>query len=108
MVVERRYIGEKVKRVEDHRLLIGEARYLDDIKLPGMLHAVFIRSSYAHAKILKISVDAAKKISGVYKIITAKELSNNNVSDRLPLAFPSGLLHSSAMPKILAEVYKAR
>ena len=103
MVVERRYIGEKAKRVEDHRLLIGEARYLDDIKLPGMLHAVFIRSSYAHAKILKISVDAAKKISGVYKIITAKELSNNNVSDRLPLAFPSGLLHSSAMPKILAE-----
>ena len=103
MVVERRYIGEKAKRVEDHRLLIGEARYLDDIKLPGMLHAVFIRSSYAHAKILKISVDAAKKISGVYKIITAKELSNNNVSYRLPLAFPSGLLHSSAMPKILAE-----
>ena len=103
MVVERRYIGEKAKRVEDHRLLIGEARYLDDIKLPGMLHAVFIRSSYAHAKILNISVDAAKKISGVYNIITAKELSNNNVNDRLPLAFPSGLLHSSAMPKILAE-----
>ena len=63
MVVERRYIGKKAKRVEDHRLLIGEARYLDDIKLPGMLHAVFIRSSYAHAKILNISVDAAKKIT---------------------------------------------
>ena len=56
-----------------------------------------------HTPFIKISIDAAKKISGVYDIITAKELTENKVSDRLPLAFPSGLLHSSAMPKILAE-----
>ena len=68
-----------------------------------MLHAVFIRSPYSHAKIITISTDTAKKISGVYDIITAKELLNNKISDRLPLAFPSGLLHLSAMPKILAE-----
>lgn len=103
MIGEKRYIGKKAKRVEDFRLLTGKARYLDDIKLPGMLHAVFIRSPYSHAKIITISTDTAKKISGVYDIITAKELLNNKISDRLPLAFPSGLLHLSAMPKILAE-----
>ena len=102
-IAEKRFIGKKAKRVEDYRLLTGNAKYLDDIKLPGMLHAVFVRSTYAHAEIIKVSIDAAKKISGVYDIITAKELTENKVSDRLPLAFPSGLLHSSAMPKILAE-----
>ena len=103
MIGEKRYIGKKAKRVEDFRLLTGKARYLDDIKLPGMLHAVFIRSPYSHAKIITISTDTAKKIRGVYDIITAKELLNNKIRDRLPLAFPSGLLHLSAMPKILAE-----
>ena len=53
MIGEKRYIGKKAKRVEDFRLLTGRARYLDDIKLPGMLHAVFIRSPYSMLKLLE-------------------------------------------------------
>ena len=43
-------IGKRVKRVEDPRLLTGQALFVGDVSLPGMLHAAFFRSDYAHAK----------------------------------------------------------
>ena len=46
-----KYIGESIKRKEDPRLVTGEAKYLEDIQIPGMLHAVVKRSDFAHAKI---------------------------------------------------------
>ena len=50
------YSGQYVKRLEDHRLLTGQSTYVDDIKLPGMLHGKILRSPYAHARIqLKIA-----------------------------------------------------
>ena len=49
-----KYIGESVLRKEDPRLVTGEAKYLEDIQLSGMVHAVVKRSDYAHAKIKKI------------------------------------------------------
>ena len=103
MRTETHFIGKRLKRIEDTRLLSGKAKFLDDIQLPDMMYAVFVRSTYAHARINKISTDIAKKISGVYGIFTAKELSDTIIQDRLPLAFPSGLLHETVMPKILAE-----
>ena len=88
MRTETHFIGKRLKRIEDTRLLSGEARFLDDIQLPDMMYAVFVRSTYAHARINKISTDIAKKVSGVYGIFTAKELSDTIIQDRLPLAFP--------------------
>ena len=48
-----KYIGERILRKEDPRMVTGEAKYLEDIKISGMLHAVVKRTDYAHAKIKK-------------------------------------------------------
>ena len=52
-----RYVGARVNRVEDKRLLAGAGRYIDDVSVPDMLHAAFLRSPYPHAR---ITVDASK------------------------------------------------
>ena len=51
--------GESVKRSEDHRLITGEGTYVDDVRLPGLLHVAFVRSPHAHALIRGIDVSAA-------------------------------------------------
>src|SRR6266849_259786 len=55
-----KYFGAAVKRREDPRFLRGEARYVDDVKLPGLLHAAFLRSPHAHARLVRIRTDAAR------------------------------------------------
>ena len=54
-----RLIGARVPRVEDQRILTGRGHYIDDLQLPGMLHAAFLRSPFAHAEITGIDVSAA-------------------------------------------------
>lgn len=63
-------MGARVSRVEDPRLLTGQARYLDDVQVPGMLEATFVRSPHAAAKILRIDIDAAKRHPGVFAVMT--------------------------------------
>src|SRR5438132_9658890 len=60
------YIGKPLKRIEDPRLIKGIASYVDDLKLPGMLHMFILRSPYAHAKINGIKTDAAKALATVF------------------------------------------
>jgi carbon-monoxide dehydrogenase large subunit len=60
-----RYFGASVSRREDPRLLRGQARYVDDIKLPGLLHATIVRSPHAHARLTAIRVEAAQALPGV-------------------------------------------
>lgn len=67
-------VGCKRKRVEDIRFTQGKGNYVDDIKLPGMLHGDFVRSQYAHARIKKIDTSRAKALPGVIAVITAEEL----------------------------------
>jgi carbon-monoxide dehydrogenase large subunit len=67
-------IGESVKRVEDLALVKGLGTYVDDVKLPGMLYAAFLRSPYAHAKIKKIDTSDAVKMQGVTLILTGDDL----------------------------------
>ena len=71
------YTGQPLKRFEDPRLVKGEGRFIDDIKLPGMLHAVVIRSSYAHAFIRSIDISAAKKLPGVVAVITCADIPDS-------------------------------
>src|SRR5512138_232728 len=71
-----RYFGERIKRNEDPRLLTGQGLYVDDVDLPNMLHAAFLRSPYAHAKINSIDVSQALRREGVAAIYTAKELGD--------------------------------
>jgi carbon-monoxide dehydrogenase large subunit len=69
-----RYFGEPVKRNEDARLLTGAALFVDDVELADMVHAAFLRSPYAHAKILSIDSSAALQRPGVIAIYTAEDL----------------------------------
>ena len=67
-------IGQRIKRNEDPRLLTGQALFVDDIELPGMLHAAFLRSDYPHARINKIDVSAARDHPGVVAVWTPEDL----------------------------------
>lgn len=70
------YVGRPVNRVEDQRLVQGDGRYIDDVPEPdGVLHAVFVRSSFPHAKILSIDRAAAQKVAGVHAVVTGPELA---------------------------------
>lgn len=68
------FIGKRLKRKEDPRLIQGLAHYVDDLVLPGMLHAVFVRSPYAHARLRKVDVAKAKAMPGVIAVITSADL----------------------------------
>ncbi len=68
------YVGASVRRKEDPRLITGSSTYVDDIKLSGMTHAVFVRSSYAHAKIKGIDKSAALAMPGVIDVMDGEEL----------------------------------
>jgi len=70
-----RHIGAALPRKEDLRFLTGHGRYVEDIEIPGALHACFVRSPYPHAKILSIGIEAAKKSPGVVDIYTGKDLA---------------------------------
>ncbi len=70
-----RFVGQKVKRVEDPRLLTGRGRYVDDVNLPGMLHAAFVRSDLARARIVSINADEARALPGVYAVLTGADLN---------------------------------
>jgi len=67
------WIGKDIKRHEDPALLMGTAIYTNDVSLPGMLHAAVLRSPYAHARIVSIDTSAAKKLPGVYAVLTGRE-----------------------------------
>jgi carbon-monoxide dehydrogenase large subunit len=67
-------MGHRMKRKEDPRFLQGAGRYVDDVKLPGMLYLDLVRSPYAHAKIINIDASAALAHPGVLAVITGKDL----------------------------------
>jgi len=69
-----RHFGASVVRLEDPRLLKGKGRYLDDIQVPGVLHAAFVRSQSAHARIKDLDKSAALGLPGVAAIFIAEDL----------------------------------
>src|SRR5205809_1298622 len=79
-------IGASIKRREDPRLITGQATYVDDIKLYGMLHMSVLRSPYGHARINSINTDAARKLPGVVAVYTAADLKG--VVGNIPFAVP--------------------
>ena len=74
-------IGARVARKEDKRFITGAGRYVDDMVVPGMKHAAFVRSPHAHADIKKIDVAAAKAMPGVIGVLTGKELKADGIGN---------------------------
>ena len=86
-----KFFGAAVKRREDPRFLQGEGRFVDDVVLPGMLHAAFLRSPHAHARIVRIDTTAAASAPGVVRVLAFADLER--WMKPLPLfgAVPPGL-----------------
>ncbi len=72
--MDSRYVSARVRRNEDARLLTGRARFVDDVRVPGMLHVAFVRSDYAHARLVGVDVAAARQRPGVVAAYTAADL----------------------------------
>jgi len=78
-ILAERYTGASIKRSEDPRILTGAGRYVDDIKLPGMLHAAFVRSPMAHARVLSVDASVARELPGVVAAFTGAEMETITV-----------------------------
>jgi carbon-monoxide dehydrogenase large subunit len=76
MPVIPKFVGERIKRREDPRLISGTATYVDDIKLVGMLSAVIMRSPYAHAKINSVDLSKAREAAGVACVLSGDDLKD--------------------------------
>jgi aerobic carbon-monoxide dehydrogenase large subunit len=74
------WLGKSVKRTEDDRFLRGRGNYIEDVKLPGMLHMAILRSPVAHAKINSIDTSAATALPGVVAVVTGELLAQHNLA----------------------------
>jgi carbon-monoxide dehydrogenase large subunit len=74
MAQTRPYVGLPLKRMEDPRLVQGRGQYVDDLVLPGLAHLAFLRSPHAHARVLAVGTEAARKAPGVVAVVTAGDL----------------------------------
>src|SRR5258705_10964339 len=70
------YVGRPLKRTEDPKLITGRGQYVEDIKLPGLAHLVFLRSPHAHARVTLLKTDAARRAAGVVSVVTARDLGS--------------------------------
>src|SRR6266699_3469146 len=100
-----RWFGAPVQRSEDPRLLRGKGNFVDDIDLPGTLHAAVLRSPHARARIVNIDPGPARELPGVHLVITATDLGG--VLEPSPLLIPHPALTEprTQLPLALNEVH---
>ena len=84
-----KHFGARVTRLEDPALLAGRGRFVDDLKVPGLLHACFARSPHAHARLGSIDADTVAHMPGVYAAITADDLPEPMCREPLPMLLPN-------------------
>ena len=97
------YVGKKITRLEDDVLLAGEATFIDDIQLDGMLHLAVVRSQVAHARIASINVSAARDLPGVAAVYTIDDLLPVLSQERIPENFPTPGDRVDVGPYVLAR-----
>jgi carbon-monoxide dehydrogenase large subunit len=116
-----RWVGRPLRRREDHRLLVGAGRYVDDLRPPGCLHLLLLRSPHAHARVARLDVEAARRAPGVVAVVVGAEVRhlapmpvNRIVPDMRVPPHPiiaDGILHAAGTPvaAVVGEsVYAAR
>ena len=97
-----RYFGAEVQRGEDEALLTGSGQYVDDLKLPGMLHGAYLRSPHAHAAIKSIDTSAAEALEGVHAVFTYRNLEEP-VNKPQVQPYPNPLISQDIRPYPLAR-----
>jgi aerobic carbon-monoxide dehydrogenase large subunit len=95
-------IGRSIRRREDRRFITGRARYLDDLRLPDVLHAALVRSPHAHARIVRIDTAAARAMPGVAAVFTGADLPE--CERAIPPFVPSPALRAYPHPAIARGV----
>jgi carbon-monoxide dehydrogenase large subunit len=98
-----KWFGAAVKRKEDPALLAGRGRFIDDLRLPGTLHAAFVRSAYPHAKIRGVRTEAARALAGVHLVLAFADLPEPLRRNALPLFVPSPAITELHLPYALAR-----
>ena len=84
-----KWVGQKLRRKEDPRMITGRGRYVDDMVVPGMLYMAVVRSPEAHAKITSIDASGAREQPGVFGVFTGEDL---DIASGLPMAWvPPGV-----------------
>jgi carbon-monoxide dehydrogenase large subunit len=96
----RPWVGRPLPRAEDGRFVMGEAKYAGDLKLPDMLHAAFVRSLYAHGRIVSVDADAARGMPGVRAVFTASDV--DGLVDPFPIVETEGAEVVPVMHPVLA------
>jgi carbon-monoxide dehydrogenase large subunit len=105
-------LGNAVRRVEDPELLAGQGTFVDNHRIEGTLHAIFVRSPFAHARITNIDTALARKAPGVVAVLTSADLSDdpvppfaevNAVCARRPLAHEKVRYAGEQVALVLAE-----
>ncbi len=94
--------GAPVRRLEDHDLLTGRARFVDDLQLPETLCAAFVRSPYSHALVNRINSEEAAKVPGVTAILTLSDLQPLLTNTRMATGLPSNSIRLDVKPQVLA------
>src|SRR5260221_8784163 len=103
--------GHSVKRKEDLRFIQGKGNYLDDVRLPGMVYGHMVRSPYAHARVIAIRTEEAKKLPGVLAVITGEDLAKAGLAwmptlffdKQMVLATGKVLFQSQEVAFVMAE-----
>src|SRR5205807_1883663 len=96
------YVGARIKRIDDPKLIRGEGAYLDDLRLAGTLHAVFIRSPHGHARIRAIDLRRARAHPGVAAVLAAGDLPE--IQRPLPVVPVEGMRAAEHLPLAAKEV----
>src|SRR3989304_10462766 len=98
-----RFVGSAVKRLEDPRLIRGQAQYVDDLAFPGTLHAVVLRSPHSHARIAHLDTAPALRSPGVLAVLTGKDVAGK-VRQKPLMISPPGLRYPPHLPLAQDEV----
>jgi len=97
------FLGASTPRCEDDRLLRGAAKFVDDLQVPDLLEAVFVRSPVAHARVRSISIERAKASPGVRAVYLYDDLRPILTCDRVPAAVPAKNIRFDVDPCVLAS-----
>ncbi len=102
-VVAPRFVGQRIARTEDLRLLTGRGRFVDDMNLPGTLHAAFVRSPLARGRILSIDIASARALRGVHAVYVCADLQPV-LKDARPAFWPPNISCPPFVPLARADV----
>ncbi|MEA3116322.1 MAG: aerobic carbon-monoxide dehydrogenase large subunit, partial [Caballeronia sp.] len=99
---DQRYIGKRILRTEDKKLLQGQGSYVDDVHLPNMLQAAVLRSPHAHARIVSIDCTAARELKGVHAVYTHADLTGR-ARGRAPSMLPNPAIRFERTQELLTS-----